>query len=124
MVIDTRHDLILGKKWFDYHDVMVDVRRRRLLFPPEWPASPDYSPPISMDESGDLPSRPEWDDDVKRREVLMDAEDRRRRAGRTTDLKKKREEEEAILARIAELSKPQTPAPRPFESKPVILGQG
>jgi hypothetical protein len=35
------HDLILGRKWFAYFDVLVDARRRQLVWPKSLP--PSYS---------------------------------------------------------------------------------
>ena len=37
-----RHDLILGRKWFEYHDVSLDVRRRRLGWPEDTPPLRDF----------------------------------------------------------------------------------
>ncbi|KAK4232754.1 hypothetical protein C8A03DRAFT_20018, partial [Achaetomium macrosporum] len=42
IVVDSAHDVIIGRKWFDLYDVLVDSRRRRLLFPPEWEPDPDW----------------------------------------------------------------------------------
>ncbi|KAK4205899.1 hypothetical protein QBC37DRAFT_256563, partial [Rhypophila decipiens] len=36
IVMKQGHDLILGKKWFAAHGILVDCARERLLFPPEW----------------------------------------------------------------------------------------
>lgn len=33
MIIHTNHDLILGRKWLEAQDILVDIKRRRLLFP-------------------------------------------------------------------------------------------
>lgn len=45
LVIDMKHhDLILGRKWLEKHDIMLDVSRRRLLFPPSTAAAPTTIP--------------------------------------------------------------------------------
>ena len=31
IVIDSLHNLIIGRKWFDLHGMLVDCKRRRLL---------------------------------------------------------------------------------------------
>ena len=92
IVIDSPHDIIIGRKWFDLHDALVDCRRRRLLLPPEWEPDPDWKQamtiPLGRSPSG--PVDPKVMEDIQRREKLMDEEDQRRRAGRSTAAVKKR----------------------------------
>lgn len=33
LLVDMKQDIVIGRKWFEEHDVMLDVRRRQLLFP-------------------------------------------------------------------------------------------
>lgn len=40
LVVDMKHDLILGRKWLEQHDVIPDVRRHRLLYPLDRPLDP------------------------------------------------------------------------------------
>jgi hypothetical protein len=39
------HNLILGRKWLAYHDIWLDVRNRRLL----WPDQPRDSRPVTRE---------------------------------------------------------------------------
>lgn len=90
-----KHDVILGRKWIERNDVSLDVRRRRLLFPPEWtPQRMDKH--LAMDEAGKLLRSPLFDEDAKRREELLTKEDKRRTDGRKAA-------QEAIRQRITEL---------------------
>jgi transposase InsO family protein len=106
IVIDSPHDLIIGRKWFDLHDVLVDCKRRRLLFPPEWEPNPKWIQKmnIPLDQSPTKPPDPAVMEDIRRREKLMDEEDRRRRDGRA-----------AVKRRIADLEAmvESPPKPRP-----------
>ena len=96
MVMKMRHPLILGRKFLDRHDILLDCRRRRLLMPPEMlPAMP--STDICLNEAGEPLSDPAFDKDVRRRDELMAKEDQRRRIGYTNAA--------AIKARITELEK-------------------
>lgn len=85
LVIDSKHDLIVGRKWLDYHDVFTDCRRRRLLFPTEHLPDPSCwkQANISLD-GAPRPSKPNPAvlEDIARREKLMEMEDQRRRDGR------------------------------------------
>ncbi|KAI2638094.1 hypothetical protein GGS21DRAFT_509754 [Xylaria nigripes] len=48
-----KHDMIVGKKYLAYHDVLVYSRHKRLLFPSDWPE--EYpTKDIRMDEAGQL----------------------------------------------------------------------
>jgi transposase InsO family protein len=82
LVVDMpTHDVIVGRKWFDHHDVLVDCRGRRLLFPPEW--LPDYyNTDISLDYAASLPRKrmpdPVHQADADRRDAAFDREDKAR----------------------------------------------
>jgi predicted aspartyl protease len=100
VVLEMKHDIILGKTFFESHDIPVDVRRRRLMFPDSMPPSLPSSD-IRMDDAGDLLKNPAYDEDVHRREILMSKEDKRRRDGR------------AVKQRLAEVEEQIKAAPRP-----------
>ena len=106
LVIDCKHDIIVGDKWLAYHDVLTDSRRRRLIFPTEWLPDPGWWKKANIPLDGAPPtSRPDpvAMEDIRRREVLMEKEDQRRRDGR------------AVAQRIAQLEAQASrqPAPRP-----------
>lgn len=112
MVMRMRHPLILGRKFLDYNDILLDCRRRRLLMPPEMlPAMPNTD--ICLNEGGQQASDPAFEEEVRQRDELMAKEDQRRRIGYTNRA--------AIEARIAELEgistvdpgKPSPPAEPP-----------
>ncbi|KAK3935424.1 hypothetical protein QBC46DRAFT_242900, partial [Diplogelasinospora grovesii] len=97
MVLDMSHDVIIGRKWFDYHDVWVDAGRRRLLFPEEWPQDPEWWKTITVDDSPHMRD-PKYQQDVVRREIEMDKEDQQRRAGRQQITKRIKELELRLKA--------------------------
>jgi hypothetical protein len=67
IVLDMKYDVIIGRRWFEEHDAMLDVKRRRLLFPPDW--LPDfYDTDISMDDHGQLLHSPTYQPDADRRD--------------------------------------------------------
>lgn len=41
LVINSAHDLIVGRKWFSDNEVLIDCRQRRLLFPSQVPEIED-----------------------------------------------------------------------------------
>jgi hypothetical protein len=70
IVLDMKYDVIIGRKWFEEHDTMLDVKRRRLLFPPDW--LPDfYDTDISMDQHGQLLRDPAHQPDAERRDKQL-----------------------------------------------------
>ncbi|KAL2192225.1 hypothetical protein P885DRAFT_48185, partial [Corynascus similis CBS 632.67] len=84
IVVDSVHDIILGRGWLEEHDLLIDCRRRRLLFPPEWESDPEWKKGmcIPLDQSPAKHIDLKAMEDICRREKMMDEEDRRRRAGR------------------------------------------
>jgi predicted aspartyl protease len=98
IVIDSNHDIIIGQKWLECHDVLTDSRRRRLLFPPSWQPDPAWKRGQNLVLSQEpLKQLTDADhEDIRRRDRLMEQEDRRRRDGRS-----------AIKKRIAELEQQQ-----------------
>ena len=124
IVVDSPHDIIIGRKWFDYHDVLVDCKRRRLLPPPEWPPDPEFQHKANIPRDHLLtktakPSaeeRKKIEEDVCRREELMEKEDQQRRAGRAS--------KEAIRKRLAAMEAQQQqepPKPTPTRTVTSIL---
>jgi predicted aspartyl protease len=83
LVLNMKNDLIIGRKWFDAHDVQVDCRRRCLSFPEDWAPSPVPPCEIAMDQAGEgLIQNPEFAEDCRRRAALMTREDKQRQDGR------------------------------------------
>lgn len=80
LVLDMKHDIILGRKWFEDHDVLVDCKRRKISFPDTHPMA--WSRLVHMDQAGKLLHPPGVQDTVDRRERLMTEEDKRRNDGR------------------------------------------
>lgn len=104
LVLDMKHDVIIGKKYFERHDVLVDSRRKRLLYPESWKAE-HLTRDIPMDEAGNLLQNPAYNADVEARDRKFEIEDKRRRDGR---MSQERQNERAgiskqIRSRIAEL---------------------
>jgi len=73
------HDMIIGRKWFSYFNIHLDIRKRRLLWPPEHPPTPYFAreiliPRESLTKSNStLP----YQDDIDYRQQLFDIEDAR-----------------------------------------------
>lgn len=122
LIIDTpTFDIVVGRKWFADHDVLVDCRRRRLLFPPDW--EPDYyDTDICMDEHGELLKDPAYQQDVIRRERLMERDDRRKRDGYSDKTKAPRYLQE-VQDRIKELErkKEEDKSPEPGKVPPATV---
>jgi Reverse transcriptase (RNA-dependent DNA polymerase)./Integrase core domain. len=55
LVIDMKNDLIIGRKFFDLHDILVDCRRRQLIFP-ESVLPVEKACDIEMDDAAVLPN--------------------------------------------------------------------
>jgi len=76
---------MVGRKWLEKHDVLVDPSRRRLLFHPEHLPDPECwkNANISLDASPAPPKRtsPALLEDIRQRDKRMEKEDQRRRAG-------------------------------------------
>lgn len=88
VVTNMGHDMILGRIFMENHDLLVDCRRGRLLFPPEWVPSLPSVGDIPMDQAGNLLTDPSYDEDVERRNRLFEKEDKRRRDGRMSQARK------------------------------------
>jgi hypothetical protein len=37
------HDIIIGRKWFSYFNIHLNLRKRRLLWPPQYPPTPYFA---------------------------------------------------------------------------------
>ncbi|KAK0703330.1 hypothetical protein B0T26DRAFT_601915, partial [Lasiosphaeria miniovina] len=109
IVVDCVHDLMIGRKWLDYHDVLADTRRRRLLFPEEWELDPSWWTTISMDQSELGQPNPIYQEDVKKRELAIEKEDKRRRDGRL--VRARRDELERQESARFTVEDPRTPEP-------------
>ena len=109
IVASINQDLMIGRKWFARNDVIIDVPRRRLLFPADW--RPEQAHDILMNQIGrQLLTNPAYEEDRKRRDSLMEKEmereDQERRRRRLT-----REEHEQVVHRIRELEAERRPPP-------------
>ncbi|KAK4183177.1 hypothetical protein QBC35DRAFT_354528, partial [Podospora australis] len=73
LVISSKHDIIIGRQFFERHDILVDCFRRRLLFPESLPTTP-------VKRSKDRKKRKrEADEVVAALEAELEEQDRRRR---------------------------------------------
>ncbi|KAK4205974.1 hypothetical protein QBC37DRAFT_262382, partial [Rhypophila decipiens] len=81
ILADISHDVLLGRIWFQKHDTFIDSKRRRLLFPADFPEVSKFVRNIEV-TAQHLMSKPEWDQQVLDREKAMQEEDQRRRSGR------------------------------------------
>jgi transposase InsO family protein len=101
-------DLIIGRTFFEEHDILVDCRRRRLLFPPTWKPE-QYDADTCMDDFGNTVEDPEYRKDVERRDRSIERQDQKRREefSETEQKRRKRlaELEQAVRQRAAELER-------------------
>jgi hypothetical protein len=87
LVLDMKHEVIIGRKWFDLHDVKVDCRNRCLMFPEDWLPEPSTYE-IPMDEAATSPPIHPSADALQRaaeRDERLDADEQRRAAGKIRD---------------------------------------
>ncbi|KAK8130509.1 hypothetical protein PG999_002889 [Apiospora kogelbergensis] len=114
LVIDMKYDLIIGRKWFEEHDVILRPATRRLDYPDDWP--PTTSTDISLDEAGKLLKNPDYQMDAESRNAALDrqiAADKQARDGRLSQLRSRERaratlspQQEMVQARIRELESP------------------
>lgn len=83
MVLDMHHDMIVGLKWYEHHEVNLIPHQRRLEFPPTWGPGP-LPTDIPMDEDGHVLRNAAWDEDIRRRDAAMYLEDQRPAAGKAS----------------------------------------
>jgi len=78
------HDLILGKKWFDYFDIWLDVRNQRLLWPRTRPSEPTFTKEICTPRENLRITAilPRHQADVEKRDRAFALEDKRCADGR------------------------------------------
>ncbi|KAK0735298.1 hypothetical protein B0T26DRAFT_816943, partial [Lasiosphaeria miniovina] len=109
IVLEMKHDLLIGKNWFAYHNIWLDCAERRLLFPTDWEIDPSHWKDISVGRTKLLKSQ-DYQEDMIRRQAAMDAEDKRRRDRRS--VRERIEELERLKAIPVEPPKPKPKAPQ------------
>jgi hypothetical protein len=85
LVLDLgNHDLILGRKWFETFDILLDVRRRRLIWPEDRPTVEPGPKELITDRNTlrPQPVQPYHQEDVARRAELFRKEEVRREGGK------------------------------------------
>ena len=78
------HDLIIGRNFFDYFHILIDVHYRRLQWPQEFPPSRTYSQTIATYLRSELRPKKvqqQYQLDVFRRDRAIDRDDKRRKDG-------------------------------------------
>lgn len=74
MITDLgRHDLILGRKWMEYFHIDLAIRDRRLVWPTNLPAQPQFDRLIPLTREVMMKQRPNpwYQQDVRRRDQAM-----------------------------------------------------
>jgi Reverse transcriptase (RNA-dependent DNA polymerase)/Retroviral aspartyl protease len=73
VVIDMHHDIILGREWFARQDVLIDCKRRKLIWPDQ---RRDYVPahelPLAREALTDDKLDPRYQEDADRRDRVME----------------------------------------------------
>jgi transposase InsO family protein len=84
------HDCILGRKWFEYFNVLIDAKERRFHWPQH--LNPSYSvvKEILVQREALAPQQSakytaEYQEDIQARDRAFEAEDQRRAAGRQSE---------------------------------------
>lgn len=77
LVVDMKHDIIVGRMFMAAHDALPDCRNGRLLFPDDLLRDPMYNYNISMDKRVTPTRDPAHQVDADRRDSAMNDEDRR-----------------------------------------------
>ena len=78
------HDIIIGRNFFDYFRVLIDIHNQRLQWPPEFPPAKTYSRTVATYTRSDIrPQRiqPHYQQDVFRRDRAIARDDKRRQDG-------------------------------------------
>jgi predicted aspartyl protease len=115
------HEAILGRKWFEYFHVNLDVVGRRLIWPPENTPTPSFMRLIRIDRS-DL-ARKETSKsirkDIVRRDHAFALEDKRRKDGRRTS-SPRQDQPEAEISLVDIEKQDDTTAPPPIDKLATI----
>ena len=80
----SSHDMIIGRNFFDYFRVLIDVHHRRLQWPQEFPPAKTYSRTVatySRDELLPQQVQPQYQQDMFRRDRAIARDDKRRKDG-------------------------------------------
>ena len=78
------HDIIIGRNFFDYFRVLIDVHNKRLQWPPEFPPNKTYSRTVATYTRNDIrPQRiqPHYQQDMFRRDRAIARDEKRRQDG-------------------------------------------
>jgi transposase InsO family protein len=82
ILTDMEDQLIIGRKWFSKHDVLIDCKRRKLIYPDQRvdyiPATELAIPQEVLQEQADRTIDPAHQEDVVRREQAMAEEIRKK----------------------------------------------
>src|SRR5450631_4494801 len=75
VVVEMHHDIIIGREWFGRHDVLIDYKRRNLIWPDkrqEYLAAHEIALPKELLE--EQTPDPEHQKDAERRDRAIDAQ--------------------------------------------------
>ena len=78
------HDIIIGRNFFDYFRILIDVHHRRLQWPQEFPPAKTYARTMATYSRDHLrPQRPsyQFQQDMLRRDQAIAHNDKRRQDG-------------------------------------------
>ena len=96
------HEVILGRKWFEYFRVNPDVAGRRLIWPPETTPTPSFMRILRVARE-DLVSRTTNSvirEDIVRRDTAIARNEKRRQDGKRSILKRQDQPRLPLLARV------------------------
>lgn len=106
LVIDMKYDFIVGRRWFEACDMLIDCKGRTLLPKGEWsPAPPARDIEIDPKDHVLRPIQPEHQKDAERRNRLLVIEDKRRKDGERIKILKRLPKDtiDQVVLRIKEL---------------------
>jgi hypothetical protein len=78
------HDLIIGRNFFDYFHILIDVHQRRLRWPPEHPPTKSFARTVAVHSRDDIRPRKveaHFQRDLFRRDRAIARDEKRRRDG-------------------------------------------
>jgi hypothetical protein len=117
IVLDMTHDVIIGRKWYERHDVGIDVKGRRLEFPENWKPDGEVvtvkKPLKATEDVSEEASAPKFRSTKYRKPTVEDAEDedhvRSRKAKKNRKAKDRRKDrkarEQAVLEKLEQLKR-------------------